>query len=109
MAEPTLSEVFGSGSSQTDTQLIISKADLSNLTASASNTAESLLIAIMLKAQSYLSQTKFDANIDQSVYISPGFSSFTTRGANNDAYRIDQLTINASKIDSGSTLDPDDY
>lgn len=107
MAEPTLTQVFGSGATQDATTLTILKSDLTGLTASGSNTAESLLAAINLKAQSYLSQTNFDGNTDQSIYISNGFSSFTTRG--NDAYRVDQLTINLAKPDTGATLDPDSY
>lgn len=109
MAEPTLTQVFGAGATQDSTTLTILKSDLTGLTASGSNTAESLLAAINLKAQSYLSQTNFDSNTDQSIYISNGFSSFTTRGTNNDAYRVDQLTMNLAKIDSNSTLDPDSY
>ncbi|MBD2568368.1 hypothetical protein [Anabaena lutea] len=109
MAEPTITQVFGSGASQTATTVTITKADLPGLTASPSNTAESLLAAIILFAKSFLTQTAFDANTDQSIYIETGFASFTNRGTNNDSYRVDQLTINLAKIDSGSTLDPDDY
>lgn len=109
MAEPTLAEVFGNGASQTATNLVISKADLTGLTASASNTAESLLMAIVLKVAAFLTQANYDANTDQSIYVGSGFSSFTTRGANNSPYRVDQLTISAAKPDTGSTLDPDDY
>ncbi|MBD2204943.1 hypothetical protein H6G33_04210 [Calothrix sp. FACHB-1219] len=107
MAEPTLTQIFGTGATQDATTLTILKSDLTGLTASGSNTAESLLAAINLKAQSYLSQSNFDSNTDQSIYISNGFSSFTTRGT--DAYRVDQITLNLAKLDTGSTLDPDSY
>jgi hypothetical protein len=109
MAEPTLQQIFGAGASQTLTTLTITKADLTGLTSSANNTAESLLVAILLKAQAYLSQANFDADIDQSIVITDGFSSFTTRGANNTAYRTDSKTINLSKVDASATIDPDDY
>jgi hypothetical protein len=109
MAEPTLTQIFGTNAVQDASTITIAKADLTGLTASTNNTAESLLTAIVLKAQSYLTLTAFDSNIDQSVYIENGFSSFTTRGTNNDPYRVDQLTLNLSKPDTGSTLDPDDY
>ncbi|BAY21693.1 hypothetical protein NIES2100_14500 [Calothrix sp. NIES-2100] len=109
MAEPTLVQIFGASATQDSTTLTITKSSLTGLTASGSNSAESLLVAILLKAQAYLTQTNFDANTDQSIYISSGFSSFTTRGTNNDPYRVDQLTINLAKPDTGSTLDPDDY
>jgi hypothetical protein len=109
MAEPTLQQVFGAGANQTSTVLTIAKADLTGLTASANNTAESLLVAIILKAQAYLTQANFDADIDQSIVITDSFSSFTTRGANNTAYRTDSKTINLSKVDASATIDPDDY
>jgi hypothetical protein len=109
MAEPTLVQVFGDNATQTGTSLTITKADLAGLTASSSNTAESLLAAILIKAKNYLTQSNFDANIDQSIVIAGGYSSFTTRGTNNTAYRNDQLTLTLAKPDTSSTLDPDDY
>ncbi len=109
MAEPTLQQVFGASASQSGTTLTITKADLTGLTASSVNTAEGLLAAILIKAQAYLTQANFDANIDQSIVIAGGYSSFTTRGTNNTAYRNDQLTVTLAKPDTSSTLDPDDY
>ncbi|BBD68650.1 hypothetical protein NIES4072_40280 [Nostoc commune NIES-4072] len=109
MAEPTLADIFGSNATQTATTITIAKADLPRLTANANNTAESLLTGILLKAQTSLTQTNFDSNINQSIYVNSGFSSFTTRGTNNDAYRVDQLIINFAKLDISSTIDPDDY
>lgn len=50
MESLTLSQLFGEGATQTSSTLIISKADLIKLTASANNTAESLLVAILLTA-----------------------------------------------------------
>ncbi|MDB9374303.1 hypothetical protein [Nodularia sphaerocarpa] len=111
MAEPTITQLFGAGASQTSSAITIQKADLAGvgLSASANNTAESLLTAINLKAQQHLTQTNLDGNIDQSIVVEPGFSSFTTRGENNNSYRIDQITLNLYKPDSGSIIDPDDY
>ncbi|WP_016951245.1 hypothetical protein [Anabaena sp. PCC 7108] len=109
MSEPTITGVFGAGASQTETTITIAKADLPGLTASASNTAESLLAGIILKAKSSLTKAAFDADVDQSLYIENGYASFTVRGEANDSYRVDQLSINFAKLDSGATLDPDDY
>jgi len=109
MAEPTLQEVFGANATQDATDIVIKKADLAGLTPSASNTAESLLSGILLTAKPTLSSTNFASNIDQSLSIENGFSSFTTRGTNNAAYRVDQLNVNLAKLDTGATLDPDDY
>ncbi|MCC5641105.1 hypothetical protein LC593_35850 [Nostoc sp. CHAB 5844] len=109
MAEPTLQEIFGSNASQTSTTITITKADLTGLTASSSNSGESLLVAILLQAKVNLTQTNFDSNIDQSIYIATGFSSFTNRGTDQTQYRTDQLTVTLAKIDNQATFDPDDY
>lgn len=109
MAEPTLTEVFGTNALQDASVITLDKADLTGLTASVDNTAESLLVAIVLKAISALSQTNFDTNLDQSVLISLGLPNFLNRGENNDTYRADQISITLAKIDSEATLNPDDY
>ncbi|MBD2435829.1 hypothetical protein [Nostoc sp. FACHB-110] len=109
MAEPTLQEIFGSNATQDINTITIRKSDLTGLTASASNTGESLLVAILLKAKVNLTQTNFDSNIDQSIYIATGFSSFASRGTDQTQYRTDQLTVTLAKIDQQSTFDPDDY
>jgi hypothetical protein len=63
MAEPTLIQVFGSSATQTTTQLTISKADLATvgLTASPTNTPESLIAAIVALAQLTLGEVGYDA------------------------------------------------
>ena len=109
MAELTLVEVFGTGATQDSSSVTIQKAALPRLTASGGNSAESLLTGILLMAQTNLSQTNFDTNVDQSIYIAPGYPGFTNRGTNNDQYRVDQLTINLAKLDNGSIIDPDNY
>ncbi|MCC5626184.1 hypothetical protein, partial [Nostoc sp. CHAB 5715] len=76
MAEPTLAQVFGANATQTATTITITKADLPRLTPSSTNTAESLLTAILLKAQDGLPQSTFDTNLDQSIYIALGFPGF---------------------------------
>ncbi|MEH2139082.1 hypothetical protein [Nostoc sp.] len=118
MAEPTLVQIFGTGASRlasgatTPTSgLFISDAALqaAGLTTPSTGTAEGHLVAIVKNAESYLTQTNFDANIDQSLIVSDGFSSFTTRGSDNTAYRQDQKTISLAKVDVGSTINPGDY
>ena len=111
MAEPTLTSVFGTNVTQDATTLTISKADLSvtGLTASANNTAESLLIAIMLKFKMALTDEARDANIDQSVAVVDGFSpSITTR---NDAiYLRNTISVEIDRVLTGAdTIDPDNY
>ena len=82
MAEPTLAAVFGANATQSATELIIRKSDLTTvgLTASAINTPESLLAAIIVLAQSALGETSYGSNLDQSITIIDGTDSLTTRG-----------------------------
>ncbi|MBW4598726.1 MAG: hypothetical protein KME29_03830 [Calothrix sp. FI2-JRJ7] len=107
MAEPTLTQVFGTNATQDATTITIYKADLTGLTATANNSAESILAAIDLKASSYLTQTNQDLNPDQSIVIEQGTGSITTR--NNLNYREYNLTITLSKLDTQSAIDPNDF
>ncbi|MBD2412215.1 hypothetical protein FACHB389_35895 [Nostoc calcicola FACHB-389] len=109
MAEPTLQEIFGANATQDATTVTIVKADLPGLTASANNRGESLLTGIILKAQAGLPKTSFDTNLNQNVYVELGYPGFTFRGTDNDPYRVDQFTVNLAKLDTQSTIDPDDY
>ncbi|MFM6668835.1 MAG: hypothetical protein ACKPJO_01645 [Dolichospermum sp.] len=111
MPQPTLTEIFGSGATQTATTLTISKSALATvgLTASSDNSAEAILAAILLIAKINLTEEKFTLNIDQSIVIDNGFKSTTIRGTNNVQYLTDQLTVTLAKVDPLSPLDPDDY
>ncbi|MBW4425942.1 MAG: hypothetical protein KME50_16195 [Nostoc desertorum CM1-VF14] len=111
MAEPSLTQVFGTGATQDMNTLTISKADLVSvgLTASASNTAESLLIAIMLKFKEVLTDEARDINIDQSVAVVDGFSpTITTR--NDLIYLRNTISVEIDRVLAGAdTIDPDLY
>lgn len=112
MAEPTLIEIFGASAAQTATTLTLTKADFLSvgLTASAANSAESLLAAIILLAKAKLTQAAFDSNIDQSITILPGFNSIVQRDTGGGAfaeYRQFSFNVGFHKLDS-SALDPDD-
>lgn len=118
MAEPTFVQVFGTGATRLASGATTASAGLfipdsaltgAGLATPSTATAEGHLVAIAVNAKSYLTQTNFDANTDQSLVVADGFSSFTTRGTNNDPYRQDQLTVTLAKPDTGSTIDPDDY
>ncbi|MEM6436176.1 MAG: hypothetical protein AAF773_20340 [Cyanobacteria bacterium P01_D01_bin.115] len=113
MAEPTIPAVFGAGATQDGTTLTINKADLVavGLTADASNTAESLLTAIILLAKSALTEDGFNTNLDQSLTVADGFSSIVQRDDGTGTfvnYRQSQLTVSLHTADSFS-LDPDDF
>jgi hypothetical protein len=118
MPEKTIAQIFGTGASRLASGATTSSGGLfipdsalisAGLANPSTATAEGHLAAIVLQVKSILTQADFDIDTDQSIYVSSGFSSFTRRGTNNDDYRVDQLTFNLAKIDSGSTLDPDNY
>lgn len=111
MAEPAFTNVLGTNATQDATTITISKVDLEavGLTPADLNTGESILTAIILLARKQLTQENYNNNIDQSIYLEDGFSSFTTRGNDNDSYRVDQITVNFSKLDASSIIDPDNY
>ncbi|MBN3926113.1 hypothetical protein [Nostoc sp. NMS4] len=116
MAEPTIVQIFGtgatrlaSGATTATTGLFIPDSALTaaGLATPSTATAEGHFVALLLAAKAYLTQSNFDANTDQSLLLADGFSSFTTRGTDN--YRQDQITVSLSKIDTSSTIDPDNY
>lgn len=112
MAEPTLTQIFGAGAAQTATVLTIAKADLAavGLTASNTNTAESLFVALLLLAKASITPATLETNFDQSVSVAEAdfnFQTLVTR--NNQTYRQSTYSINLQKLDQGSIIDPDDY
>ena len=111
MAEPTLIEVFGAGATQTATTITIQKSSLTGLTATATNTAESLFAGIYSKASTALSQANYSTNIDQSIVIVPGYDSVVYRTVNNvqTAFLQTQMTTSFSKAQTSAGITPDSY
>jgi hypothetical protein len=111
MAIPTLAQVFGASAQQNEGALTISKADLvaTGLTINANNTAQALFVAILLKAANYLSTTnQTSVNTDIQITIADsGFPTVTSR--NNANYRQITYNINLQTLDTGFTIDPDNY
>lgn len=110
MAEPSLAQVFGENATQDTNLLTIAKADLVavGLAPSATNSAESLLVALLLKWQTILNDTNQANNIDQSVSITTATTpSFTNR--NNAVFIRDAITVEIDKPAGTLTIDPDDY
>ena len=111
MAESTLVQVFGTGAVQDANSITIQKAALvtTGLTVSASNTPESLVVAILLLAANYLNPTNQESiNPDIQVTIADsGFPSIVFRGSSN--YRQLTYNVNLQKLDTATTIDPDDY
>lgn len=110
MAEPTLIQVFGAGATQTATTLTISKADLIGLTPASDNTAESLVVAILLKAKQQLTTANYEANVEQNITIvTPDFNAQSLVTRNNQQYRQYTENVNLYKLDNSATIDPDDF
>lgn len=110
MAEPTLTQVFGSGASQDANTITIQKTALATvgLTANSNNTAESLMVSIVLLAASYLNETNQTANPDIQVTIADsGFPQIVNRNSNQ--YRQITYNVNLQTVDTGFTIDPDNY
>ncbi|MCC5629082.1 hypothetical protein LC613_13760 [Nostoc sphaeroides CHAB 2801] len=110
MAEPTLVQVFGAGATQDASTLTIQKSALADkgLTISASNTAESLLAAIVLLTSSYLNETSQATNTDIQITIADsGYPQIITR--NSIQYRQTTYNVNFQKVDDSTTLDPDNF
>ena len=109
MAEPTLEQIFGANASQDATTLTIAKSDLTSvgLTASASNTPESLFVAVLLKSAAYLNEANQQTNPDIQITIAESFQSLVSR--NNQQYRQRSYSVNLDKPDTAGGIDPDDY
>lgn len=109
MSEPNLQQVFGTNANQDANTITISKTDLAavGLTSSVNNRAEQLLVAILLKAATYLNSTQQEADADIQVTIDSSFPSIVFR--NNQNYRQNTYTISLQKVDAGVTINPDDY
>ena len=107
MAEHTLQQIFGANATQTATTLTLTKADLAGLTPSGTNTAESLFVAILLKASEILTEANLQTNGDQSISIVNSFDSLVSR--NNQSYRQKTYSVNLQKIDAGMAISPNDY
>lgn len=109
MTQPTLTEVFGDGAIQDATSITILKADLvsTGYTPSATNTAESSLMAIVVKAGTALTPANRTANVDQNLAIERGYDQTVYRGQ--DQYGQASFTVTAQKSAPATALDPDDY
>ncbi|ARV60628.1 hypothetical protein BZZ01_20240 [Nostocales cyanobacterium HT-58-2] len=109
MAEPTLQQVFGTNATQDANILTIKKSDLTGvgLTPAATNTAESLVVALVKLWEKTLTATNQESNPEQQITIEDGFPSIVFR--NNSNYRQYPKTIAFQKVDNSTDLDPDDY
>lgn len=108
MTVPTLADVFGPGATQNATTITIAKADLPTLTPSATNTAQQLLAAILLKAGAFLTPEKHDADPDAKIEIAySGQSVVPGTGGTNS--RQDTYSLVFYKTVPAEQVDADDY
>lgn len=111
MAEPTLIEVFGAGATQDVLTLTISKDDLEavGLTPMAANTAESLLVAIVLLAANVLTESaRFADSDNRNVTIEFLANEILTQGINDEFLRR-SYALSAYTPFTSDPVDPDDY
>lgn len=109
MPVPTLQEVFGPAATQTATTITIAKADLPTLTASATNTAQQLWVAVLLKARDFLTPTAKDGNPDQKVTIDYGGQTVFPIANSPNLDRQDTFTVTLHKTMPSVQVDADDY
>ncbi|MTJ11851.1 hypothetical protein FJR11_04415 [Anabaena sp. UHCC 0187] len=116
MAEKSLEQILGTGATRLASSAAAPSAGLfipdsllisAGLITPTTATAEGHIVAIVKLLKTNLTQTVYDADNDNSVYVSDGFASFTTRGTTQ--YRVDQVIVNLAKIDSEAGLDPTKY
>ncbi|MEH1874125.1 hypothetical protein [Nostoc sp.] len=109
MAEPSLAQIFGVTATQNSTSVTITKADLSSagFTPSSSNTAESILAAIVAFAQTNLTSANQASNTDQSIVITDSNDTLVSRSS--VLYRRKTKIIAFDKPDTSSAFDPNAY
>jgi len=111
MPEPTITDVFGPGATQTATTLTILKSDLPTLTPVAANRGEQMFMGIVLRAQGNLTPAARNLDLDRSIAIEPAFDQVTTRtvGGTTNNYYQSGLTITAQKVNTNSAIVANDY
>jgi hypothetical protein len=105
MAQKTLQNICGNGASETATTITIIKSEI-GLTG-ATTTADQFLAAVVIKAESEMTQDNFQLEIAQNLYITDGFPT----GANKDSvsWMIRQKVVNFGKPSTEEILDPNTY
>jgi hypothetical protein len=110
MADYTIQELFGSGATQNSTSITIQKADLTSLTPSVSNTAESILVALLVDIWlGILTLENYNADIDHQIYISSAAAFFQNRGTPAVRYLLDNFTFTFAEENPAVPLDPDNF
>lgn len=110
MAEPTLTDIFGTGATQDLSTITIQKSALAakGLTPSANNNAESLLVALLLIMKDALTETARATDIDnRQVTIFYQGQDLINQAAKD--FRRDSFSIMLYKQTALAAIDPSDY
>lgn len=111
MAEPTVGEVFGALTFQTDEQLLLNKNDMiaRGLTATANNTGESMFVAIILNAATNLTEENRLTDLPQrNVSVVYTGQDLINQGGGNVFLR-DTYQVSLYKQTTVQPIDPDNY
>lgn len=120
----SLAQAFGAGASQDADELVIQKAALTGLTATANNSAESLLAALLLTLASQIrgrleteggdpitteagAPITFDNSADYRLDCYPFSQGLTARGGSTYRQRVFVLHFWLTVVPFNSSLDPD--
>jgi hypothetical protein len=109
MADPTLPQIFGDNALQDADKLTLSKIDFVDvgLQPTGVNRAESLFVALLLKAKQYLNDTNRSTNTDIQIVINDPSESLTTQ--NSQKYRVLSYTIELYRPEAATATNPMDY
>ncbi len=111
MAEVTLSELFP-GASQDSTMVTIPKSALPTLTALADNRAESLLAAIVIRANEIFTTTARDADPTQSITVerdTPRIDRVFSSTGTESNFLVRTLSVNFYEPYTETPWDADSY
>lgn len=110
MAEPTLVAVLGANATQNATDIVIKKADLTStgFVATASNTAESILVALIMRAANELSETNRSTDtVNRNLTLT--YAGQDTVNQAGTQYRRDVWSAVAYKTTPVVVVNPGDY
>lgn len=111
MAEPTLEEVFGTGATQTATALSVLKSAMTarGLTASASNTGESMFVFMILQAAINLTESnRLTDLVNRNVSVAYSGQDLIDQGGTSIFLR-DTYQVSLYRATTVQAIDPDNY
>lgn len=110
MAEPTLQQVFGAGATQDANTLTISKSALTakGLQANGENSAEALLVAIVMLANDALSETSRATDLENRT-VTVVYSGQDLISQGGKTFQRDAFSVLLYKETQYAAINPNDY